>query len=139
MEPTLPTRSEIVQAYLEYLRTNEDKLFWAWGAVEVEALDRPEEMWHLILDLLAGAESGYELGRIAGGPLESLLDSGHGPRYMERMWKVAPTLPRLRRALAACWLSKPEQVDPDSVIGQAEALLARYGVPDLVACDIRER
>src|SRR3954463_15018786 len=107
-------RGELVAAYLTHLRTQDESLFWAWEEVEVGLRDDPHEWWMTILALLDSADSGEEIGRIASGPLESLLSSRAGLAMIGTVDAIAPSAPRLRRALAACWLSSRAYVSPDS-------------------------
>jgi hypothetical protein len=91
--------AEIVAAYFEYKRTQDDVLAWAWDAVDVDGFDDPLAKWAQILALLEAAPDAWQIGLLAAGPLEDLIRV-QDPRVIDLFEAEAPRNPRLRDALA---------------------------------------
>jgi hypothetical protein len=114
--------AEIVEAYFEFKRTQDDALMWAWDAVDVDGFDDPVAKWHLILALLEAAPDALQIGLLAAGPLEDLIKV-QGPKVIDLIEAEASRNPRLREALAGTWLRVGDAVNP--IAERVEQLLAR--------------
>jgi hypothetical protein len=115
--------SELVAAYFEYSRTKDDRLFWAWEAVDAEGWHDRERKWSLILALLDAAANDHEVGLIAAGPLEDLLKM-YGRDFIDRLEGEARTNAKLRAALAGVWLRGPLRPDPDAIADRVDRIIA---------------
>jgi len=107
-----------------YLRSRHQRHedFWAWEEVNDKVssgdLDRA---YDIILLLLKTAATDDELGYVAAGPLEDLVD-GYGDRALDRLEQACDEDSRLQFALSGIWLL------PDSpVLQRWQGLMVKYG------------
>jgi hypothetical protein len=92
--------SALAYAYLRYHR-NQDKNqdFWAWEEVHRLVKTDLDAAWNVALLLLDEAQSDDEVGYIAAGPLEDLIDM-HGHKALDRIEEVLEKNRRLQLALS---------------------------------------
>jgi hypothetical protein len=119
-----PSTAEIVAAYFEYQRTEDDALVWAWDAVDVDGFDDPLAKWAQILALLDAAPDAWQIGLLAAGPLEDLIHC-QDPRVIDLIEAEAPLNPRLRDALAGAWI-RGDDLD-NAIADRLEQLLTSRG------------
>lgn len=117
-----PTTSEIVRAYFEYKRTQDDALHWAWDLVDDEGFDDPVAKWSQILALLEAAPDDWQIGLLAAGPLEDLIRR-QGPTVIDWIEAEAPRNSRLRAALGGTWL-RGDAID-NAIADRVEQLIGR--------------
>jgi len=65
---------KLVSDYLEYFKTKDDQLFWAWQHLHHYLSSEPRRAWEITLKLIAAADEDA-LAHSAAGPLEDLLYS----------------------------------------------------------------
>lgn len=111
---------ELVSAYFEHWRTNDDALAWAYDRVSNEIRKKPIEGWELVLALIAAAPNDEALDYVAAGPLEDWLCRHGGPRVAQVSDQAHRDL-RFRRALGATWgrnrMSKELAAAIDKLVG----------------------
>ncbi len=124
--------NNLANAYLRNQRSpNKDADFWAWEEVRRIVLTDLDAGWKITLLLLEKAESDDEVGYIAAGPLEDLIDI-HGHKALDRIEEAAITTPRLQLALSTVGvLFYYEEFD------RWYDLLCRYGFRQGLASDSR--
>ena len=81
-----------------YLRHREE-VFWAWDEVHRMVETDLSEGWKITLLLLERAESDNEVGSIAAGPLEDLIDL-HGHKALDLIEEECKNNSRLQLALS---------------------------------------
>src|SRR5690242_17972771 len=89
----------LADTYLRHHATRSDDDFWAWEEVHRLIKDDPDAAWRITLLLLDKAESDAEVGYIAAGPLEDLIDA-HGHAALDRIDAVVERNQRLQLALS---------------------------------------
>jgi hypothetical protein len=90
----------LADAYLRNFHSqNKDEDFWAWEEVHRIVGDDLDRGWTLTLLLLQKAESDDEMGYIAAGPVEDLIDI-HGHKALDRIAEACHNNPRLQLALS---------------------------------------
>ena len=90
----------LAEAYLRNHRNpDKDPEFWAWENVRGLVKSDLDSAWNVTLLLLNKAESDDEVGYIAAGPLEDLIDV-HGHAALDRIEEACESNPRLRLALS---------------------------------------
>jgi hypothetical protein len=90
----------IATAYLRnYHSSDKEKDFWAWEAVRTLVKNDIDAAWSVTLLLLEKAKSDDEVGYIAAGPLEDLIDM-QGHAVLDRIEPACENNPRLRLALS---------------------------------------
>lgn len=86
--------------YLRHYRSaNNDEDFWAWQEVHRLVHDDLDAGWNVTLLLLEKTESDDEVGYVAAGPLEDLIDI-HGHKALDRIEEVSDNNPPLQLALS---------------------------------------
>jgi hypothetical protein len=116
------TTSEIVAAYFEYQRTQNDALHWAWDLVDAEGFDDPLAKWSQILALLEAATDEWQVGLLAAGPLEDLIRR-QSPAVIHLVEADAPRNARLRAALGGTWL-RGDTID-NTIADRVEQVIGR--------------
>lgn len=115
--------NDLANAYLQNYRSqNKEEHFWAWEEVTriVQGADL-NRAWEITLQLLRKAHTDDELGYVAAGPLEDMVD-GYGDRALDRLEGACDTDSRLQFALSGIWLL------PDSpVLKRWQGLMTKYG------------
>jgi len=97
MNSDLDTLAEV---YLRHCSTQNDDDFWAWERVcDIIEHGSVDQGWDITLLLLRKAENDHELGCVAAGPLEDLIDI-HGHDALDRIEEAAKTDPRIQFALS---------------------------------------
>ncbi|HEY0213560.1 MAG TPA: hypothetical protein VGC40_08245 [Paenirhodobacter sp.] len=86
----------------------------AWSDLCVFELDaHPEVQWAFVLRAIRKAETMWQVGLVAAGPLEDLL-TGHGADFIDRLEDQARRSHRIRYALTGVWT----QDIPDGAVRQ---------------------
>jgi len=99
-EPMELDLNSLANAYLRNIRSlNKDDDFWAWEQVRHLVETDLDAAWKVTLLLLEKAESDDEVGCIAAGPLEDLIDM-RGHEALDRIEDRCENNPRLRLALS---------------------------------------
>jgi hypothetical protein len=89
----------LADTYLRHSRFHSDDDFWAWEEVHRIIKTDPDKAWRVTLLLLDKAESDNEVGVIAAGPLEDLIDT-HGHKAFDRIEPECEHNARLQLALS---------------------------------------
>jgi hypothetical protein len=111
----------LTDTYLRHGRFHREDDFWAWEEVHRIIETNPDKGWRATLLLLDKAESDTEVGVIAAGPLEDLIDF-HGHKAFDRIEPECEHNARLRLALSTVGvLFYYDEFD------RWYALLCRYG------------
>ncbi len=89
--------------WLRHNRFKRPEDFWAFDELVMTLWEDPERVWSVLLSLvkLAGSD---QLGAVAAGPLEHLIDD-HAPGFIDRIERQAASDPRFRETLGAIWLN----------------------------------
>lgn len=95
--PQLNTR-----AFRAAIESGQHPLSYVYGAVHETIVDRPEEAWLLIGELILKAQSEEILAMIAAGPLEDLL-AQYPYEFIERVEESARKDTKFRTCLADVW------------------------------------
>jgi hypothetical protein len=95
-------RQDLVSAYFDYWRTENDKFFWAWNRVEETIRQAPELGWSVLMQLIHGAPGEDALLYIGAGPLEEFM-CRYGESQIERILVTAQANQRFRKALSGVW------------------------------------
>ncbi len=97
----------------------------AWSDLCVFELDaHPELLWSFVLRALRKAETVWQAGLVAAGPLEELL-TNHGADFIDRLEDQARRSPRIRYALTGVWT---QDIQDRDIRGRIEA--ARLDILD---------
>jgi hypothetical protein len=79
-----------------------------WWSIErtlvLDTLDKAEDVWALILEVLARTKSPRVIGMLGAGPMEDLLE-GWGTQFIERIETTARRDPAFREMLRGVWES----------------------------------
>ena len=94
---------EWAEVWLRHNRDRRDEDFWAFDELVTTLWEDPERVWLVVLSLVKLA-SPDQLGAVAAGPLEHLIDD-HAPAFIDRIEDRAAADSRFRDALAAIWLN----------------------------------
>ncbi len=90
----------LADAYLRNHRDQDKNVdFWAWEEVHDLVKTDLDAAWNVTLLLLEKAESDDEIGYIAAGPLEDLIDI-HGHKALDRIEEAADKNRRLQLAVS---------------------------------------
>lgn len=116
----MDTDTPVILAYLRYAETQEPQDFWAWKEVSLAPYDNPQKCFRLVLKLIEAATSRDQIGFVASGPLESLLDLFPN-QTIEQIDQEIPQNLRLIYALRWVWN------DDDPVDAYLAQLEASYG------------
>ena len=113
--------TELARTYLEYYRTGDDALFWAYEKVNDEC-HKLDGGLPICLALIDASNTDEELAYVAAGPIEDLIRRV-GPEAVLALDSPAAQSRKVRFALAGVWLNEE---DP----GYAEwhSLVLRYPV-----------
>jgi len=99
------TRDELISAYLDYGRTQDDRYFWAFNAVLKLILEEEyEDLWSVSLALIAAVpdDDPQLLAYVAAGPLEDVIRRA-GPQILDRLETQARRDRKFRRSLTGVW------------------------------------
>ena len=85
-------------------------LWWTIERAQLpEALERAEEVWEFILEVLSLNPPEEVLGMLGAGPLEDLLEDW-GLQFIDRIETEASRSPRFRQVLSGVWELGPTEV-----------------------------
>lgn len=90
---------KLADVYLRHGRTCNDEDFWAWEEVHGIVKADLDRGWQVTLLLLEKAASDDEVGYVAAGPLEDLIDI-HGHKALDLVEPECENNARLRLALS---------------------------------------
>ena len=116
-----PELNKLAETYVRS-RHQRDEDFWAWEKVlEIVRSGDLDRAFDITVLLVKTAQTDDELGYVAAGPLEDLVD-GYGEKALEKLEKACDEDSRLQFALSGIWLL------PESpVLRRWQGLMIKYG------------
>lgn len=97
------SHNEIIDAYLQYYRTNEDEYWWAYEEIN-NLIESPESL-PFISELIQACLNDAEIAYVAAGPLEDLITKHHLV-IKDTLIELVRREPKMRRAIQGVWLAQ---------------------------------
>ena len=80
---------------------------WAVDEVIEMAIDKPNDLWDLILEILKIDDSNEIVAAVGAGPLEDLMVN-HGPDFIEKIEEQAESSSAFKNAMKSTWLDSED-------------------------------
>ncbi len=114
---TKHTSQQIIDGYLSDYRTKKDEFWWAFNEI-IEITDSPDGL-SFVFELIKSCQNDQELGYVAAGPLEDLLNKHHLVIKNE-LSELVRQHAIMRKAIQGVWLAKgsPSRRTLDEILDQ---------------------
>jgi hypothetical protein len=113
--------NELTDVYLRHHDSRREEDFWAWEEVQQRVRADLAQAWAVVQILVEKADAGNQLGYVAAGPIEDLVD-GYGDSALDLIETACETSEKMQLALSGVWLL------PESpVLMRWRDLMKRYG------------
>lgn len=98
-----PTQEQIIDNYLNYYRTKDDK--YSWADNEVEILIKSPDSLDFVFHLIQACKNDHEIAYVAAGPLEDLFTKDHSV-IKDKLSTLVRQYAIMRKAVQCVYASK---------------------------------
>lgn len=112
---------ELARGWIEYHRTKDDSLFWAFEKLDNLCEESPELAWEVILEIFHLNPGPEVLANLAAGPLEEILHL-HGREFVDRFEILTRQNPKFVPVAKGVWISGA----PKEVSERVHEIQAKY-------------
>src|SRR5438128_1374149 len=110
------------RAYHAWMRTHEEKDFWAVDTVIESTMSEDwDDLWDIVLVLCKSSNGPTDLGVVGAGPLEDLLN-GAGPQFIAAIEAEASKSESFAIALTGVWKTQIASAVWDRVVTLCRAV-----------------